>query len=87
MSGKAVKENNLPPSRMQTISFANGLDLHSFQTVEMEGWLIRVSVTNIDTILVVMQNPSTFDAKIGLFYDELEANKFINFWLSSSIDE
>lgn len=87
MLGKAVKENKLKPSRMQTISLPSGLDLHSFETVELEDWLVRVSVTNIDSILVVMQHPSTLITRVGFFFDELEANKFINFWLSSSIDE
>lgn len=87
MLGKIVKENKTRPSRMQTMSFANGLDLHSFEAVELDGWFVRVSVTNIDSILVVMQNPATFNTKVGFFFDELEANKFINFWISSSIDE
>jgi len=71
-------------SRMHTMSFSNGLDLHSFETVELDGWYVRVSVTNIDSILVVMQNPCTLESKIGFFFDELEANRFINFVISSS---
>ena len=86
-TGKAVENKNNNVSRMQTLSFVNGLDLHSFETVEIEDWHIRVSITNIDSILVVMQNPATFDCRIGCFFDELEANRFINFWLSSSTAE
>lgn len=60
----------------------SGLEIHSFKTVRIGDWIVRVSVSNVDSVIIIMIkaiNPS--EMVMGTFTDENDANKFLNFWL------
>lgn len=60
----------------------SGLEVHSFKPILINDWLVRVSVSNIDSVVIIMikpTNPSEY--VMGTFTDELKANDFLNFWL------
>ena len=60
----------------------SGLELHSFRTVLIGEWLVRVSASNVDSVVIVMIKPTKpGEFVMGTFTDELEANNFLNFWL------
>lgn len=84
MLGKIVDRESEKSLSVKTFLMFNGIQLHSFDTVKMNDWMVRVSITNIDSIMVVLQNPNTLECKVGFFYDELLANKFINSFVYAS---
>lgn len=62
----------------------SGMEIHSFKTVLIGEWLVRVSVSNIESVVLVMikpKNPSRCIVRV--FSDELCANEFLNSVLDS----
>lgn len=76
---------NKEPFKMYTMSVPGKFELHSAAPVTLEGWTVQVSVTSIDTILVIMKR-GIKDFAMGYFKSEEEANEFINFWVSCEPD-
>lgn len=60
----------------------SGLEIHSFKTVRIGDWIVRVSVSNIDSVVIIMMKTIyPYEMVMGTFTDEMEANNFLNFWL------
>ena len=60
----------------------SGLEISSFNPVAINDWIIMVSVSNIDSVVLIMQKRvEPFEFVMGTFTDELKANDFLNFWL------
>lgn len=66
-------------------SHESGIELTSVEPVVINDWLLKASLTNLDTILVVMHHRLLHVTKIGLFEEEDSANRFVMFWLEQTI--
>lgn len=74
---------NTPKQQYKRLSLTrtkadNGLEVYSFDTVLLGDWLIKASLSNFDTIFVLMESIETGETCSGFFTDELKANDFIN---------
>ena len=66
-------------------SYLNGLELTSVEPVVINDWILKASMTNADSILVIMHHRLLHVTKIGTFEDEDEANNFVMFWLQQGL--
>jgi len=66
-------------------SLESGLELTSVEPVVINDWVLKASMTNLDTILVVMHHRLLHVTKIGLFEEENSANQFVMFWIEQTI--
>jgi len=66
-------------------SLESGLELTSVEPVVINDWILKASMTNLDTILVVMHHRLLHVTKIGLFEEENSANQFVMFWIEQTI--
>jgi len=64
--------------QIYTYKTKSGLQLFSFNTVLLDDWLVKASLTSADTIVVIMQNIETGSVATGFFTDENKANDFVN---------
>lgn len=56
------------------------MKLLSYDTLQRENnWLLRVSILESRTILVVMFNQKSHETLVRVFVDELDANLFIEY--------
>lgn len=60
-----------------TYKTKSGQCLFSSNVVLLNEWLIKASISNLDSIMILLQNINSNEIKIKFFKDELEANKFI----------
>jgi len=69
----------MEPSREFVSRFNSrcGLQIFSSKTVLINEWFIKASISNLDSIIIFLQNINSGEIKIGFFIDELEANKFV----------
>ena len=72
-----------PKHQITTYITKSGLQMFSFNTVLLNDWFVKASLSSIDTILVVMQNIETSEVVTGFFTDENKANEFVNFHTQS----
>jgi hypothetical protein len=63
---------------MQRYMDESGMELYSFSPILLNGWYVKASLTNLDTICIIMQSATTNQFDIGFFHDEVDANRFIN---------
>ena len=72
-----------PKTRYQTkvTTLLNGLELTSIEPVVINDWILKASMTNLDTILVIMHHRLLHVTKLGTFEDEDAANSFVMYWL------
>ncbi len=61
-----------------------GIQIFSSKTVLINDWFIKASISNYDSILIVLQNINSGEIKVRVFSDELEANKFVCLHTESS---
>lgn len=73
-----------PKHQITTYKTKEGLQLFSFNTVLLNNWFVKASLSSIDTILIVMQNIETEEVVLGFFIDEVQANEFVNFYTQNS---
>lgn len=59
-----------------------GFELTSLEPVRIANWIIQASVSNKDTVVVVMTHINGL-TRVGMFDDENEANQFVMYWLES----
>lgn len=65
---------------LTTLKTESGFELFSFNTVLLENWFVKASISNADTICVLMMNIESEELVVGFFTDEVKANDFVNFW-------
>lgn len=69
--------------QIYTYKTKSGLQLFSFNTVLLNDWFVKASLTSIDTIVIVLQNIESGEVVTGFFTDENKANEFVNFYTQS----
>jgi len=75
MEPQKQQHKRLSLTRTKTSS---GLEVYSFDPVLLGDWLIKASLSNLDTIFVLMENIITKETCSGFFINEIKANDFIN---------
>ena len=65
-----------------SVSNFNGLVLTSVEPVRIGDWFIKASMTNLDSIFVIMHHAINKQTKLQFFDDEAKANKFVMMWLN-----
>jgi len=74
-----------PSHSITTYKHPSGFRLFSFETVLLNNWFVKASLSSADTIFIVLQNIETGEVVTGFFIDENKANEFVNFY--SKIDK
>lgn len=59
-----------------------GFELTSLEPVKIANWTIQASVSNRDSVVIVMTHINGL-TRIGMYNQEDDANKFVTYWLES----
>lgn len=78
------QKDNQKKYKISSYSHPSGVKFFSFNTILLEDWFVKASISSVDSICVVMQNINTGAVRTGFFTDESQANQFINSLIYSS---
>jgi hypothetical protein len=76
-----VNTNERPRQYKTTVTrLRNGLELTSLEAVQIGDWTIKASVSNKDSIIVLMSHVTDI-VRVGMFDCEDMANEFVMYWV------